>query len=45
MCTLILIVAVDGKQIGLNDKLLGEMGTIRIPLTPLSMIGPPAESE
>ena len=40
-----MIVAVEGKQIGLNERLFGEMGTIKIPFTPFYMIGPPAESE
>ena len=43
--TLIVIVAVEGKQIGLKERLLGEIGTMRIPLTSFSMMGPPADSE
>ena len=39
------MVAVEGRQIGRKDKLFGDMGTIKIPLTPFSIIGPPAESE
>lgn len=30
---------------GLNDKLLGAIGVIKIELTPFCMIGPPADNE
>ena len=43
--TLTFIDAVEGRQIGLNDKLFGDIGTIKIPLTPFYNMGPPAESE
>ena len=43
--TLIVMVEVEGRQIGRKDRLLGEIGTMRIPLTPLSRMGPPAERE
>jgi hypothetical protein len=43
--TLIVIVAVEGRQIGLKERLLGEIGTIRIPFTSFSMMGPPADNE
>jgi len=43
--TLIVIVAVEGRQIGLKERLLGEIGTMRIPLTSFSIIGPPADNE
>ncbi len=39
------MVEVDGKQIGLKLRLFGEIGTINIPLIPLSSIGPPADKE
>ena len=35
----------EGKQIGLNERLLGAMGVIRILLIPFCMIGPPADNE
>ena len=38
-----LILQDEGKQIGLNDKLFGAMGTINILLTPFCTIGPPAD--
>ncbi len=36
--------ALDGRQIGRKDKLLGAIGTNIILFTPFSTIGPPAES-
>ena len=45
LITLTVIVDVEGRQIGRKDRLLGDIGTIKIPLTPLSRIGPPAERE
>jgi hypothetical protein len=39
-----LITAVEGRHIGLNDKLLGAMGTKIIEFTPFKTTGPPAES-
>lgn len=35
----------DGKQIGLNDRLFGAMGVIRMLFTPFCIIGPPADNE
>lgn len=35
----------EGKQMGLKERLLGAMGTIRIPFTPFWRRGPPADSE
>jgi len=43
--TLTVMVAVEGRQMGLKDRLFGEIGTMRIPLTPLSKMGPPADRE
>ena len=43
--TLTFISQSEGKHIGLNDKLLGAIGTTKIPLTPFWRMGPPAESE
>ena len=43
--TLILNLLSEGKQIGLNERLLGAIGTIKMPLTPFDNIGPPAERE
>lgn len=40
-----MMTVVDGRQIGRKDKLFGEMGTIRMPLTSLPRMGPPAERE
>jgi hypothetical protein len=35
----------DGTQIGLNDKLLGAIGVIKMLFTPFCIIGPPADNE
>ena len=35
----------DGRQIGLNERLFGAIGVISILFTPFCMIGPPAERE
>ena len=43
--TLILNLLSEGKQIGLKERLLGAIGTIKMPLTPFDSIGPPAERE
>ena len=43
--TRILILQLEGKQIGRKERLLGAIGTMRMPLTPFWRIGPPADSE
>ena len=43
--TLMRISQSEGKQIGLKERLLGAMGTMRIPFTPFWRSGPPADSE
>ena len=43
--TLIVMVEVEGRQMGRKERLLGEMGTMSIPLTSLNKIGPPADKE
>ncbi len=35
----------DGKHIGLNERLFGAIGVIKILLTPFCIIGPPADNE
>jgi hypothetical protein len=35
----------EGKQMGRKERLLGAIGTTKIPLTPFCRIGPPAERE
>lgn len=40
-----MIYASDGRQIGLNERLFGAIGVIRMLLTPFCIIGPPADSE
>lgn len=42
--TFIFILELDGRHIGLNDKLFGAMGTNKIVLTPLRTTGPPADN-
>jgi hypothetical protein len=43
--TFIEIYVSDGTHIGLNDRLFGAIGVIKILLIPFCIIGPPAESE
>jgi hypothetical protein len=45
MITFILISQSEGRHIGLNDKLFGAIGVIIRLLTPLDIIGPPADNE
>ncbi len=39
------MMAVEGRQIGRKERLFGEIGTMRMPLTPFYRMGPPAERE
>lgn len=43
--TLIVIVELEGTQMGLKDRLLGAIGTSRMPLMPFNITGPPHDNE